>query len=188
MDRYETYYRTLYQVARVVNSSLDPATVLAEIVREAAQAMGTKACTLRLLDRTGKHLLASASFGLSKEYLRKGPVDVDKSGIDRELLFGVSKAVVIKDVGNDPRFQYPEKAKAEGIQSVLVVPLSVEGKVIGVLRVYAGEVRDFSPEEVEFLSAIADLSALSIENARLHQALKKEYDMLAAFEHRIFED
>ncbi len=186
MDRFETYYRTLYSVARVVNSSLDPAKVLEEIAQAAAKAMNAKACTLRLLDRTGQHLLASATFGLSKAYLRKGPVDVAKSGLDREVLAG--KVATIKDVSSDPRFQYPEQAKAEGIHSILVAPLSVEGKSIGVLRIYLGEVRDFAASEVEFLTAIADLSALAIENARLHQALKKDYDMLAAFEHRIFED
>jgi GAF domain-containing protein len=186
MDRYETYYRTLYSVARVVNSSLDPAKVLEEIAQAAAQAMNAKACTLRLLDRTGEHLLASATFGLSKAYLRKGPIDVAKSGLDREVLAG--QVVTIKDVAADARFQYPEQAKAEGIHSILVAPLSVEGKAIGVLRIYDGKVREFDPAEVEFLTAIADLSALAIENARLHQALKKDYDMLAAFEHRIFED
>lgn len=186
MDRYETYYRTLYQVSRVVNSSLDPGKVLEEIAKAAAEAMNAKACTLRLLDRTGKNLLASATYGLSKAYLRKGPVEVTKSGIDRAVLSG--QPAVITDVATDPRFQYPEQAKAEGIHAVLAVPLSVEGKAIGVLRVYDGSTRDFDPTEVEFLTAIADLSALAIENARLHQALKKEYDMLAAFEHRIFED
>jgi GAF domain-containing protein len=41
---------------------------------------------------------------------------------------------------------------------------------------------------LDFLHAVADISAMAIENARLHQALKTDYEMLASYEHRIFED
>jgi GAF domain-containing protein len=68
------------------------------------------------------------------------------------------------------------------------MPLKVEGQVIGVLRVYDAECREYAPHEVEFLQAVADLSAIAIENARLHEALKKDYELLAAYESRLFED
>lgn len=180
------YYRSLYEVARVINSSLDPATVLEKIAQQVTLAMEAKASSIRLLDRQGKRLLMGAAYGLTKGYLRKGPVEVQKSGIDREALVG--NEVAIRDACTDPRFQYPEKAREEGIASVMVVPLLVEGKAIGVIRVYSATCRDFASEEVEFLKAIANLSAIAIENARLHQALKADYELLAAYEYRLFDD
>ncbi|MGD9608033.1 MAG: GAF domain-containing protein [Desulfovibrionaceae bacterium] len=179
------YYRTLYEVAKGINSSLDPVVVLGAIVEQVAKALNAKACSIRLLDRQGKMLLASTSYGLSKGYLRKGTVEVAKSGLDREVLAG--KVVQIKDAGNDPRFQYPEAAREEGIASVLVLPLTVEDRSIGVLRVYSAAVRDFDQEEVDFASAIANLSAIAIENARLHQALKTDYELLTAYEYTFHE-
>ena len=63
------YFRALYDVARVINASLDPARVLEEIVRCAAKAMRVKACSLRLLDSRSKKLVMGAAWGLSEAYL-----------------------------------------------------------------------------------------------------------------------
>jgi len=185
-DRCERYFRTLAEVAKVVNSSLEPQNVLSAVVEQAAKALDAKGCTLRLLDRSGKRLLPSAAYGLSKEYFRKGSVDLEHSEVDREVLSG--KTIHIPNAQNDPRFQYGEAAKKEGIVTVLVTPLMVESRAIGSMRIYAGTERTFDDLAKDFLLAVADLSALAIENARLHQALKTDYEMLASYERRIFED
>jgi len=185
-DRFERYFRTLAAVAQEVNSSLEPANVLASVTEQIALALDAKGCTLRLLDKSGKRLLSSASYGLSKEYFRKGAVDLDHSEVDREVISG--RTIHIANVQSDPRFQYGEAAKKEGIVSVLVTPLIVEGKPIGLIRIYTATQRDFDDLEKSFLQAVAALSAVAIENARLHQSLKTDYEMLASYENRIFED
>lgn len=186
-DCERNYFRTLYEAIRVINSSLEPMDLLGKIAEQTAKALEVKACSLRLLDRAGANLLPGASFGLSKGYLRKGKVEVEKSRLDREALSGA--AVHVKDASSDSRFQYQEAARAEGIKSVLVVPLTLEDKkIIGVMRVYSGEERDFCDSEVEFLTIMANLSAIAIENARLHQALKSDYELLTAFQYQTFED
>ena len=179
------YYRSLYDVAMCINSSLEPATVLHAIAEQATRALSAKACSIRLLDRQGKTLLSGTSHGLSKGYLRKGTVEVAKSKIDQETLTG--KVVQIKDAGNDPRFQYPDAAREEGIASVMALPLTVEGRAIGVMRLYCDNIREFEPSEIHFATAIANLSAMAIENARLHQALRTDYELLTAYEYTMHE-
>lgn len=179
------YYGALYAVAKAVGSSLDFDQVLDAIVKATAEAMGVRACLVRLLGRRGQRLLVTCAHGLSEAYLRKGVVEVSKSVIDQDVLAG--KSVMIVDVSSDPRFQYPAEAKQEGLVSLLAVPLLVKGEVIGVMRVYSGQPRTFTKDEAAFLSAVADLSALAIENARLHQALRADYDTLAAYENRLFD-
>jgi len=66
-----------------------------------------------------------------------------------------------------------------------VVPLMVEKKAIGVLRVYTKEERKFDADEIKFLEAVGNLSAIALEKARLHQALRKDYDLLVAHKYRI---
>lgn len=185
-DRFERYFRTLADVARVVNSSLETAHVLSAVTEQTTKAVRAKGCTLRLLDRSGKRLLPSAAYGLSKEYFRKGSVELEHSEVDREVLAG--KTIHILNAQNDPRFQYGEAAKKEGIVTVLVTPLMVDGHAIGVMRIYTQTERTFDAASLDFLHAVADISAMAIENARLHQALKTDYEMLASYEHRIFED
>ncbi|MDL2285455.1 GAF domain-containing protein [Desulfovibrio sp. OttesenSCG-928-F07] len=183
----KSYFRALYEVVSVINSSLEPQVVLQKIAEQLTVAMEAKACSIRLLDRTGSLLLASAAHGLSRGYVRKGKVEVKKSQLDTEVISS-GNPVYIEDVSRDTRFQYPEAAKEEGLTSVLVAPLKVEGKVIGVVRVYTKEKYAFNEDDREFIMAVTHVAAIAIENARLHQALKSDYELLTEYNYQIFED
>jgi signal transduction protein with GAF and PtsI domain len=182
-DKKKDYFRALYEVARVINASLKPSRVLEEIVSCVAETMQVKACSLRILDARKKKLLMGAQKGLSEGYIRKGPILVKESGLDTKALKG--QTIWLKNAQTDENFQYKEKAKSEGIKSVLVVPLMAEKKAIGVLRVYSDKVRKFTGEESKFMEAVANLSAISLENAKLHQALRRDYDLLIAHKYRL---
>ncbi len=177
------YFLALYDVVKVINASLEMTTVLDEIVKAVALAMGAKACSIRLLDSRKKALIMGASYGLSKGYIRKGPVLIKESGLDQKAMTG--QLIWIKNAQTDPGFQYGAGAKAEGIKSVIVVPLKVEKNVIGVLRVYTDKIREFNEQETKFMESVANLSALALENARLHQALKTNYELLIAHKYRL---
>ena len=180
------YFQAILKLATTVNSSLDPGEILQRITEQTAKAMNCHASTLRLLNQKGDILLASAAYGLSAGYMRKGPVEVSKSGLDGEVLSG--KIVHLRDATSDGRFQYPEKAKAEGLVSVLSAPLMVEGKAIGILRVYSSEERDFTQDEYDFMEGVANISAIAIENARMHEATKKNYELLTAYNYQVFDE
>lgn len=168
------YYTALHQAALTISSSLELDAVLQSVVMSITEAMQVKACVLRLLDpRTGQ-LRLSAVHGLSSGYLAKGPVDVEHSPIDSESLRG--KTVIIPDVAVDQRFQYQDEARREGIVSILCVPLEVHGKAIGIMRVYTDEPSTFHEDDIRFLSVLASLAALAIENANLYHNLKSSYD------------
>ncbi|MGC9323857.1 MAG: GAF domain-containing protein [Desulfomonilia bacterium] len=179
----KNYFNALYDVVRVINASLELGTVLEEIVKALADAMNVKAASIRLLDSRRRSLVMGASFGLSKGYIRKGPVLVKESGLDQKVLKG--ELIWIKDAQTDPDFQYGAGAKAEGIRSVIVAPLVTGKKVIGVLRVYSDKIREFTKQEMLFLEAVANLSAIALDNARLHQALKTNYELLIAHKYRL---
>lgn len=182
-----SYFKALYGVATVINSSLNPQVVLQRVVEEVTHALSAKGCTLRLLDRTGRYLLASATYGLSKGYMRKGQIELTKSRVDTDALT-TGKVIYIKDVTNDTRFQYPEAAKTEGFSSIMVAPLLVDKKPVGILRIYTADQRDFSQDEQDFLMAVAQVAAIAIENARLHEALRSDYELLTQYNYQIFED
>ena len=147
------------------------------------ETVNVKACTIFLLDKSRNKLDFSASHGLSEAYLRKGPLDADKS--IAETLDG--QIVLILDTSNDSRVQYPEEAKREGIVSVLSVPITVKGQIIGVLRIYTSEQRNFSDDEYELISGLADMGGIAIDNARLYDHLKAEHENLIDETHRWFE-
>jgi len=182
-DKEKNYFTALYDVVRMVHSSLDVSTVLQEVVKAVVETMGVKASSIRLLDARKKTLIMGASYGLSKGYIRKGPVLLKESGIDQKVLRG--ELIYIKNAQTDPDFQYGAGAKAEGIKSVIVAPLITAKKVIGVLRIYSDKVREFNAQEVQFLEALASLSALALDNARYHQVLQTNFDLLVAHKYRL---
>lgn len=182
-DELMEYFNALYQVARVINRSLETSSVLEEIVRCVTEAMHVKASILRLLESKGEKLTLGTSYGLSKGYLRKGPIELSESELDRRVIKG--ETVWIKDTQTDEAFQYRDKARAEGIKSVLAAPLFVDDRAIGVLRVYAEEIRQFDEHDVQFLEAVANLSAIALDNARHHERLKIECDLMAEHKYRL---
>lgn len=174
------YYQALYQAAMTISSSLEVEQVLQSIVKSTTEAMQVKACVLRLLNTGASQLELGAVYGLSEGYLSKGPINLANSALDTETLRGAP--IIIPDVRTDPRFQYQEAAKREGIISALCVPLEVHGRAIGVMRVYTAELTDFHDDDVQFLFVLASLSALAIENARLYESIKSSYDgVMSAF-------
>ena len=168
----ESYYQSLYEVAAALNSARAPGAVLQSIVENVAKAVGAKGCSLMLLSPDKKVLHHTVAYGLSDWYVRKGPVSVDKS--ISESLEG--KPIGVLDATKDERIQYREEAKKEGIASILSVPMMLREEVIGVIRVYAAEPRQFNMDDMYFVGAVANLGAIALENAKLYEALKKDYE------------
>lgn len=163
--------RTLYDTSQAVNSTLNLSQVLSTIVRQATEVMGVKGSSIRLLDEERRFLEVSAAYGLSAAYLTKGRVDAQREEMDRLAVQG--KSLAILDATTDPRFQYPAEARREGIRSMLSVPMMLQAQVIGVLRVYCGEAREFTDREIEFLTALASQGAAAIQNARAYRQLQE---------------
>ena len=177
------YFKLFRDVCKLINSSLDLKEVLKQITESIVQSTNVKACTIFLLDKSRNKLDVSASHGLSEAYLTKGPLDADKS--IAETLDG--KMVLIPEMSTDSRVQYPEEAKREGIASLLSVPITVKGKIIGVLRIYTSERRSFSDDEYELISGLADIGGIAIDNARMYDHLRTEHAKLIDETHRWFE-
>jgi GAF domain-containing protein len=167
-----TYYESLYGAAALLNSARAPDAVLRSLVESVAKAMGAKGCSLMLLTPDRKQLLHTVAYGLSDWYIRKGPVSVDKS--ISEALEG--KAVAVLDATEDDRIQYRKQAKQEGIASMLSAPMRLRGESIGVIRVYSAEPCHFTDADIHFVGAVANLGAIALANARLYEAVHRDFN------------
>src|SRR5207237_5608273 len=110
-------------------------------------------------------LTIKAVYNLSPEYLEKGPVRLSASEIDRVSL-GEKGWEYVANMGSDPRVQYPEQARREGIVSMLSAGMSYKGQSVGVLRVYTDVEQRFSPYKIDLLRSVAAQAAAAIENTR----------------------
>ena len=114
MHNQELKYLQLYkEITKRINSSLDISDVLRSITENIVKTLNVKGCAIFLLDKYQKNLLLSSSYGLSEEYVNKGPIDSEKSIV--ETLQG--RWVLISNAHTDQKIQYREEAKIEGILS-----------------------------------------------------------------------
>ncbi len=169
-------YETLLNVTRAVAMSKDPEEVALLVVESVKNALDAKGTTLLLFNRKTNELEVATSFGLSEEYLNKGPLSSLHS-IASSLREG---PVMVYDVTDDPRIQYPEDAKKEKISSILSVPIIVRQTPLGALRVYSAEPWEASLEDVNFVQALALIAGMALEMSRLYKGLKDSIEILKA--------
>jgi len=172
--REQLNYDTFLKVANTISHSKEPEEVVLMTVEGIKTALDIKGCALFLLNQTTNELKVAASYGLSDEYLNKGPLSALHS-IAQSLEDG---PVAISDITNDPRLQYPEEALKEGIASILSVPIQVNQKTMGALRVYTSEPWEFTLNDVNFVYALATIAGMSIRLARYSKGLLASIDTL----------
>ncbi len=167
-------YETLLKVTHAISHSKDPEEVVLLTTESIKSVLGVKGCAVFLINRKTDELEIAASYGLSDEYLNKGPISSLKS-IASSLQDG---PVAIYDTSDDPRLQYPEAALKEGIASILSVPIVCGGNAIGALRIYTAEKWEFTLDDVNFVQAMAQMTGMSIEMARQHKGMKDSIEIL----------
>ena len=148
-------------LSTLVNSTLNLDRILRTMVERVAVTMAAKGCTLRLLNPATNQLELAASSGVSVEYLQRGAVE--NEGNIKLVLAG--EPVAIYDISHDQRVDYCQQMMAEGIVSLLAVPLKVNGEIIGVMHILSAAPRVFTATEVQFAVTLAEVGATAIRNA-----------------------
>jgi two-component system NtrC family sensor kinase len=173
----EAFYRIFQHIIRTLHSNMDVKEVLDVVLRKSSQALNAKGALLRIFNLETDQLELTAAYGLTEEYLYKGPVSTSHKTI--KDLWRLNKIIIIKDVLSDPRVQYPQHIWEEGVRMILDLPLTLENNVVGIIRVFFDEQRAFLQEELDFLVSIAEQSAFIIDKAKLIEKHKSQYDQLA---------
>ena len=160
-------FESLSSVSRTINSTLNLDEALRAITKEACKLMRARMCSLMLIDETREWLDLRASFGAGDAYINKPRLSAGESLIG--VVVRRKKPLQVANVQTDTRYQNIELARTEGLVSLLSVPLIFAGQSIGALSVYTARPYSFSNEEIKILSALAELSAIAIEKARLYE-------------------
>jgi len=174
MENQVINYETMLRVAKSISHSKDPEEVALMTVESIKTALNVKGCALFLFNRKTNELQLATSYGLSNEYINKGPVSALRS-IAQSLEDG---PVAIYDVTDDPRIQYPQEAQKEEISSILSVPIVVGGNLMGAMRVYTSEPWEFTMSDVNFVQALAQIAGGAINMARYVKGLKSSIEVL----------
>jgi bifunctional protein TilS/HprT len=162
-SRQSGYYKAVRRISSLISApDKELNKVLDGIIRNTARSI-TASASLLLLDSERKNLIHVSSWGLPKSFIVKGILDPAKSL--KEVISG--KPVIVSNVTIDDRVQYPETVNNSGIKSVMAVPILIDGKPIGSIRVYTREVYEFTNQDMNFVSTMANLTSIAIDNHML---------------------
>ena len=176
---FESFYQILRDISAALRSDTMVKDVLNTMVQKSAQALNAKGAFLRILNLETHQLELCASFGLGglgNRFLSRGPISKEHLITD---LCRSNKIIVIRDILQDPRIQYPQEAWAEGLRMAIDAPLVIGSDVIGILRLYFSEQRELHEEELNLMILIAEQGAFAIEKAQLIEGQRTRYDQLA---------
>jgi signal transduction protein with GAF and PtsI domain len=158
-------FEALSKVSRSITSNLYLEDILKLIVTVSAEIMNSKICSLSLLDEKSNTLILKATQSMSEIYNKKPALRLGE-GIAGKVALN-NKPHVVFDIAKEPEYKYKDIAKKEGLRSLLSVPLSVKGRVIGVLNNYTSRSHKFTTEEIDILTSVANQAAIVIENSEL---------------------
>lgn len=167
-DGYQIYIRQIEAVAKIANlitSGLYLEELLRLVVNVTAEIMNSKICSLMVLDLDKKELVVKATQAISESYNKKPNLKLGEGIAGR--VAQLNKLICVMDVKNDERYLNRDIAIKEGLCSLASVPLAVKGRVIGVLNCYTSKKHKFTKAELDVLAALANQTAVAIENAEL---------------------
>ena len=170
LERIRNNSMLFLDLAANINSSLDVRQILHNLTAEICEALGMKGVMIRLVNRETGNLDLVASYGLSQEFLDKGPVSAKK--YYDQVMEG--ETIVIEDVKTDKRLQYRDAVIKEGIVSMLVVPIRAKDEVIGTMRICSDQARKYPEDIIMLVNALAQTGGLAIQNASLYLALQND--------------
>ncbi len=165
--------RTLLEMSRALNSSLDLPVVLNKILDELATLLPYNSASVMMIDNDPDEptVTVAAQRGFEAE-LERESVPLRKVRGTREVVRS-GKAVTINDTKNDPRWN--TTVGAASIAAWMGVPLRIRDEAIGVLNINSSQLNRFGGEDAELAEAFADQACVAIENARAHEFQIRQY-------------
>jgi GAF domain-containing protein len=165
------YFEKICEICQAFGTARNRRELLEMIFRSAMEVLGGKAVCLYMKEPGKTELMPVAQNGLSESYFRSRRSMLVQKIVPLVLKKGF---FYCREAATDPKLAYPDAKKAEGIASILAVPVMVKGRNIGVFCLFTATPREFSPEERKFLALMAQQGGGVMEHARLIDHLHQE--------------
>jgi diguanylate cyclase (GGDEF)-like protein len=167
--------QALVEIGRSAGEATDEEALAKALVRKVCQAAGADSCVLSRWDEGTTLLRTLASVGTVQPL--EGAYDTIDYPTTRAVLHQARPAVVQLD---DPEADPTEIELMRRLdeQTLVMVPLRAGGRTTGLLELAAsGGRREFSPQELDFFTTMANQVGAALENARLVETLRHVADV-----------
>ncbi|PCI36517.1 MAG: hypothetical protein COB53_09330 [Elusimicrobia bacterium] len=162
---------TVKEVTDIISDHPDQPDVLSAIVALVAKSLEADICEFLLLDdETGELVTQPGAHGVDDGPEGRYRISLSTKEASSVRVFSTGEPFVTGDAQNDPQV-ISHYAKLWNVSSLMIVPLRIESRRIGVMRVGSFKQDLFKPEHVSFVQVIAEEAAVLIESAVLSKKL-----------------
>jgi len=178
---------SLLSVSEILTSLSDLSdldTALGHALDKTLEIMNETTGGILLLDEESQMLCYRVHRDLPDDYVQKVCYRLGE-GIGGQVA-QTGEPILVEDISGDTRAAYPDLLNLEGLRTLASVPLRAKDKVLGVLNIASREARKFSAEDMRLLEGIARQIAIAIENARLHQEVRRKDEIRGELLREIF--
>ncbi len=162
----------LLNLSATLLGTLDQTTVFHEVTGMLKEMVDYDAIDIRLVDEESRELVCIYSRDENAEQMLSFRMSLDE-GVSGWVARH-NQAQLVNDMAHDPRVAQVPGTEEEEPQASIIVPLTVRGKVTGVLCLDRMDGRLFEEHELEPAMLFANLAAIAIQNARTYEELERQ--------------
>ena len=163
----------LSDLGAAVSATLDPEKIYEQALERLVHRMGYQGAYLYLVDRERRRLLGHKGIGAQSSLPFERidlPLDAGASVAAKVAETGVP--VLVDDVETTTEPAHQQLARALHVRSGVAVPLTVAGRVFGVIQAVSSEARAFTAGDVELLTAVANHVSLAVDKAESFRTIE----------------
>ncbi|MEP7291864.1 MAG: GAF domain-containing SpoIIE family protein phosphatase [Chloroflexota bacterium] len=158
------HLRTLYDITRAMNSSLDFDEVLSIVIDAMMQVTRAQRGFLMVAEDNGDLRIRVA------RTLDGSPAEESYSTTIVNQVVETRQPLLTNNAQFDPRYKAGQSIIAKGLRAILCAPMIVRNRLVGVVYVDTSiRTGTFKESDLHLLSAVAGQAAVAIENARLYR-------------------
>ena len=164
---------TLLEASKQLNSNIEMEEVLEDILLQMVQIVGAEAGTLWVLDKERQQIKASAAYGPSASDILNIELELDEGIVGKVIRTG--EAQLIEHVASNPDWtDRVDHSSGFVTKSMITVPLTVKGNVLGALQLLnKKDIAFFSEQDIRLAVALANQSALALHNSQMYDELQR---------------
>jgi formate hydrogenlyase transcriptional activator len=177
----EEQIRSLLQINNAIITNLNQQALLGSISEALRPVISFDRCAITLHQPESNSFRFMAVEGeLLSDYFRTG-MEFSRDETCASWVFDHQRPLVRHDLKREQEYPNERRLAAEGVQSMCVLPLTLQGKCIGLLSFVSQQRDRYSDEDAVFLREVANQIALAVQNmlsyheiASLKAKLEKE--------------
>jgi PAS domain S-box-containing protein len=181
LERRNRELSSLNIIATTISRSIELEKVLADTLRTVLDLMGLKAGWIFLREGESDRLILTSHLGLSPEFVKE-EMELPLGNCICSHVMRRTEPLIAENILKCPRLSR-SVVERERLARHASAPLISKDKVVGVMNVASEDLRPFSPEDLNLLTAIGRQVGVAIENARLFEDTRqKSAELQEAYE------